>query len=238
MVLDDEKVAPLRFSQTAIFESRLGSLTLIQLGAAQVLTHTLTHPLECRLRPRFTVLAHVGEPYWRRPTTVMAEVGGLTAWMHDGRATRSGSLNSDERDGGVQDWSLTFRDFGDQVFRFDESSLTVTIRSLKEINHTDSRDELTVRFRTVVIAERSDESTWTQKKILSMRSKSSLVFCLGPTSSGAIYTVNLGCLRRLTKPTGTVSIFRRRQKFQNPGSGPSPHGRMTTPKRRPKNSRS
>lgn len=162
MVLDEEEVAPLRFSQTAIFESRLGSLTLIQLGVAQVLTHTLTHPLECRLRPRFTVLAHVGEPYWRRPTTVMAEVGGLTAWMHDGRVTRSGSLNNDERDGGLQNWSLTFHDFDDQVFWFDDSTSTVAIRSLKEINRTDSRDELTVRFRTVVIIERPNESTWTQ----------------------------------------------------------------------------
>lgn len=83
MVLDNQEVAPLRFSQTAIFESRLGSLTLIQLGVAQVLTHTLTHPLECLLRPRFTVLAHVGKPYWRWPTMVMVEVDSLDARWAD-----------------------------------------------------------------------------------------------------------------------------------------------------------
>ncbi|MCP1388316.1 hypothetical protein M5J20_08975 [Corynebacterium sp. TA-R-1] len=162
LVFGEEKLNPITYSQTAVFDSSLGSATLIQLGRPEVLTHTITHPLECRLRPRFTVLANVGEPYWRRPTKVMAEIGGLAAWMHNGRVARSGSLNYERKTDGDNRCRLSFDDFDDQLFVFDDSGSTLTIRSLHEINQTDSRDELAIRFRTTVIAERSHETTWTQ----------------------------------------------------------------------------
>lgn len=162
IVVGDDEIAPISHSQMATFDSRLGSATLIQLGNPEILTHTLTHPLEFRLRPRFTVLANIEEPYWRRPTKVFAEIGGLTAWIHGGRVVRSGSLNYDESGEGTGCWRLTFRDFEDQVFRFDNSGSTVTIRSSHAINRPDSRDELAVRFRTTVAVERTSETTWTQ----------------------------------------------------------------------------
>ena len=160
----------------------------------------------------------------------------LTAWMRDGRITRSGLLDYSEKDGGVQDWSLAFRGFDDQVLRFDDSTSTVTIRSLNEINHTDSRDELTVRFRTVVIVGPLAESTWTQATDAIDAIQELVSFYLGPTSSGVICTVSSGRLLRLTKITGPVSTSRRLRKSQNPGDEPSLQGRMTTSRRRPKNS--
>lgn len=162
MILGDEEITSASLSNTATFDSRLGSATLIQLGNPEILTHTLTHPLEFRLRPRFTVLADIEEPYWRRPTKVFAEIGGLTAWMHGGRVVRSGSLNYDESGDDASWWRLTFRDFEDQVFRFDNASSTVTIRSVHSIIRPDARDELAIRFRTTVAVERASETTWTQ----------------------------------------------------------------------------
>lgn len=162
MILGDEEIKPASLSQMATFDSRLGSATLIQLGNPEILAHTLTHPLEFRLRPRFTVLAKIEEPYWRRPTKVFAEIGGLTAWIHGGRVMRSGSLNYDENGGGANCWRLTFRDFENQVFRFDDASSTATIRSLHTIERPDYRDELAVRFRTTVTVERTSQTTWTQ----------------------------------------------------------------------------
>ena len=162
MFLGDEEITPASHSQMATFDSRLGSVSLIQLGDPEILTHTLTHPLEFRLRPRFTVLAGIAEPYWRRPTKVFAEIGGLTAWMHGGRVKRSGSLNYDESGDDASWWRLTFRAFEDQVFRFDNASSTVTIRSVHSIIRPDARDELAIRFRTTVAVERASETTWTR----------------------------------------------------------------------------
>lgn len=162
LVVNGEEVLPLAFSQMAIFDSRLGSMTLIQLGEPEVLSHNLTHPLECRLRPRFTVLDRVDEPYWCRPTIAMAEIGGLAAWMHDGRVTRSGTLNCGEAVGGIKNCSLSYRDFGEKAFHFGDSSSTVTVRSHQTVNRSDNRDELAIRFRSVAIVEWTNETSWTQ----------------------------------------------------------------------------
>lgn len=162
LVLNGEKIVPVDYSQMATFDSRLGRATLIQLGHPEILAHTLMYPLECRLVPRFTVLAHVEEPYWHRPTVVMAEIGGLAAWMHGGRVVRSGSLNCEESGDDTNRWSLTFRDFDNRVFPINNSSSTVTISSSHEINRQDSCDELSVRFRATAIIERPDETTWTE----------------------------------------------------------------------------
>lgn len=162
LVLNDEEVAPVVYSQMAIFDSRLGRATLIQLGHPEILAHTPMYPLECRLAPRFTVLARIDEPYWRRPTVVMAEIGGLAAWMHGGRVVRSGSLSYEENGGDTNSWRLTFRDFDNRVFPFDNSSSTVTISSSHEIKRPDSSDELSVQFRATAIIERPNETTWTE----------------------------------------------------------------------------
>lgn len=162
LVLNGEEIVPVDYSQMATFDSRLGGATLIQLGHPEILSHTLGYPLECRLVPRFTVLAHIDEPYWRRPTVVMAEVGGLAAWMHGGRVVRSGSLNYEENADDTNRWRLTFRDFDNRVFPFDNSSSTVTISSSHEIDRPNSSDELSVRFRATATIERPNEITWTE----------------------------------------------------------------------------
>lgn len=162
LVLNGEEIVPLSASQMAFFDSRLGSITLIHLGSPEILPHTLTYPVEFRLRPRFTVLASIEEPYWRRPTMVMAEIGGLAAWMHGGRVTRSGSLKYEPTVDDTNHCLLSFRDFAESTFQFDDSISTVTLRQLHALSRSDSRDELAIRFRSTAIIERSSETTWTQ----------------------------------------------------------------------------
>lgn len=155
-------VLPYRLSERAIFETRHGALTLIQLGRPRMLNYKIGCPIEYEIRPRFSVLRELDEDHWKRPIEIKSQVGGLAAWIH-GESIRRRVVN-ERRDpsSGERIIELIVRDAPGQEFDLPQAGLRLTVNSEAYTVNLDEGDGITMSFRATAALSPFDTTTWSQ----------------------------------------------------------------------------
>lgn len=160
--IEASEVEPVEISQKAVFNSRLGPVTLVQLGRPSMPTFRMGAPIECTFKPRFTLLDFIELDYWRRPTEVRAEIGGLAAWQHGGSITRSFHSELRESAEGFNQYVFSTREFLPFACKIKPLGASLQIEAVLSVNGEDGGSDITIGFHTSLKVSVGPKGSWTE----------------------------------------------------------------------------
>ena len=141
---------PREIGDPVYFRSRLGDVTVLQLGKPFLETFTIGFPIEVKFYPRFVLFDLVPAQQARIPCRAKAQIGGLTHWLHDSYVTRSIDLATTDEglDSPYLEVTLRTRDF--KPFEFGVDGATVEMSSMAVPERDRTRDALMISFHSMV----------------------------------------------------------------------------------------
>ncbi|WP_141741406.1 hypothetical protein [Corynebacterium sp. HMSC05H05] len=160
--IEDAEVEPVEISQKAVFNSRLGPVTLVQLGRPFMPTFRMGAPIECTFKPRFTLLDFIDLDHWRRPTEIRAEIGGLAAWQHGGSITRSFHSELRESAEGFNQYVFSTREFLPFMCNIKPLDASLQIETIPSVNGEDGGSDITIGFHTSLKVSVGPKGSWTE----------------------------------------------------------------------------
>lgn len=150
----------LQLGETALFESRLGPISLVQMGKPVALSHNLGMPVEVEFRPRLAFLGDVLGRKWRHPAAVQIEIAGLADWMHDSFVTRSVFTERGEQNDDQSEILIRMRDYNRKLFELQQSDLLLAVESELEPEHERETDVVALKFHSTVSLALPSKTTW------------------------------------------------------------------------------
>ena len=150
---------PREIGSLAYFRSRVGNMTLLQMGEPFLKAFTVGQPIEAKFYPRFVLFDYVHSDDVRTPSCAKAQIGGLTQWSHGSYVTRPLDLSTTaDGDSPYLEVALRTRDFKPVEYCLD--GVTIEISSVVVPERDKNTDALAVVFHSMVEVNFNRKGKW------------------------------------------------------------------------------